>query len=375
MPDPTAPPDPAAADVAAPDAAPADAAPADGALPLAGLAVVELEAIGPVPFAGLQLGALGATVSRVLAPAPRGIGLELSPEADLLNLGKPVRRLDLKSAAGREALHALLDASDVLLEGFRPGVLERLGLAPETLLERHPRLVVGRLPGFGATGPLARHAGHDINFLALSGALAAIGPAERPAVPLNLVADFGGGAMQLVAGTLAALVRRGIDGRGSVVSTSLLAGTLALTPMLHGLLADGRWRLERAANALDGGAPHYGTYRTLDGRFVAVGALERVFFERLLALLGLEGSIDPDRRDDPATWDATRRAFATAFAARTRDAWAAFGEETDCCLSPVLDLAEALRHPQVLTEGLVAPAPFAHPASPVRFTRSPDPSP
>lgn len=340
---------------------------------LAGLVVVELAAIGPVPFAGMRLAELGASVVRVLPPTDRAIGLELEPEADLLNLGKPVRRLDLKSAEGPEALHAMLADADVLLEGFRPGTLERLGLAPDELLARHPRLVIGRLSGFGDAGPLAARAGHDINYLALSGALAAIGPVERPVVPLNLVADFGGGAMHLVMGVLALLVRRGIDGRGGVASTSILAGTLGLVPMFHGLLAADRWTLAREANALDGGLPFYRVYGTRDGRFVAVGALERPFFAALLGLLGLSDAVDARRQHDPGTWPAMRAAFEAALLDRTRDEWAALAEGVDCCLSPVLDLAEALADPQCRANGLVEPAPFARPAGIVRFDRPDEP--
>ena len=343
--------------------------------PLAGLSVIELDAIGPVPFAGMRLAELGARVVRVLPPTDRAVGLALDAEADLLNWNKPVRRIDLKGDGGLEALHALLGDADVLLEGFRPGTLERLGLAPEDLLDRHPRLVVGRLSGFGDAGPLARRAGHDINYLALSGALAAVGPAERPVVPLNLVADFGGGAMSLVMAVLALLVRRGIDGRGGLATTSILAGALGLTPMFHGLVAAGRWQVAtREANALDGGLPFYRVYGTRDGRFVAVGALERSFFVALLELLGLEHVIDPARQYDPDTWGSMTIMLRTAFATRERDEWAALAEGVDCCLSPVLDLVEALEHPQARDNGLVAPDPFAHPSFPVRFFASEDPA-
>ncbi len=340
--------------------------------PLAGVSVIELAAIGPVPFAGMRLRELGADVVRVLPPTDRAIGLELDAEADLLNRGKPVRRLDLKGDAGAEALHALLAGADVLLEGFRPGTLERLGFEPDALLARHPRLVVGRLSGFGDAGPLAGRAGHDINYLALSGALGAIGPASRPAVPLNLVADFGGGAMHLLMGVLARLVRRGIDGRGGVATTSILAGTLGLTPMFHGLLAAGRWSLSREANVLDGGCPYYTVYATRDERFVAVGALETPFFAALVELIGLAGAIDVERRQDPATWPTMRRAFAGALRTRTRDEWSELARDVDCCLSPVLDLAEALDDPQCRANGLVEPAPFPRPTGIVRFAVSPE---
>ena len=331
--------------------------------PLAGLVVVELDAIGPVPFAGRQLALLGASVTRVVPPSRRVLDVGLDAETDLLARGKARRAIDLKTATGAEKLHALLGRADVLLEGFRPGVLERLGLAPAALAERHPALVVGRLSGYGSRGPLAGRAGHDINYLALSGALWTIGAPERPAVPLNLVADFGGGGMHLALGVLAALVRRGIDGCGSVVETSILAGTLGLTPMLHALLAADAWTLAREANLLDGGRPFYRLYRTADDRFVAVGALEPRFFEALLALTDLEKEIDAARQYEAASWPAMTVAFERVFRRRPRDAWAVDAERLDCCVSPVLDPHEALAHAQCRENGLVADAPFPHPGS------------
>jgi len=329
--------------------------------------VVELDAIGPVPLVGMRLREFGARVTRIVPPAERVLDIGLEEHVDLLNLGKNRRALDLKSEAGRAALNAELAMSDVLLEGFRPGVLERLDLAPDTLRVRHPRLVLGRLSGFGRTGPLAPRAGHDINYLALSGALDAIGPPERPSVPLNLVADFGGGAMHLLAGVLAALVRRGIDGRGGVVDTSILAGTLGLTPMLHSLLAAGQGTTARESNLLDGGRPFYRVYATADARFVAVGALEPRFFANLLALTGLTDEIDPVRQHDPQAWPAMSDAFARVFARRTRDDWAEAAATVDCCVSPVLDAHEALTHAQNLANGSIADDPFSHPANPLSF--------
>jgi len=336
-------------------------------LPLAGLKVVELHAIGPVPFAGQLLRGLGAEVVRVSPPSDPGLGVDMLPEHDVLNIGKTALRLDLKRPEALEALHAQLAGTDVLLEGFRPGVLERLGLAPDALLARHPRLVVGRLSGWGSSGSLAPRAGHDINYLALAGALHAIGAAAQPVPPLNLVADFGGGAMHLLVGVLAKLVRRGISGRGGVAETSILAGTVGLTGMFYGLLAGGGWGLAREANLLDGAAPFYRAYRCADLRFVAVGALEPKFWRQLLQLLDLDGEIDPADQYRPGSWPATAERLARRFAEHDRDHWAALAETADACLSPVLDFLEAARHPHNLANGLYLDDPFPQPGSVLRF--------
>jgi alpha-methylacyl-CoA racemase len=347
----------------------APAAFADGPAPLAGLKVVELHAIGPVPFAGQLLASLGAEVVRISPPSDPGLGVDIPPAFDLLNLGKQQRHLDLKAQQGLAALRAVLDGSDVLLEGFRPGVIERLGLAPATLLASNPRLVIGRLSGWGAQGPLAARAGHDINYLAMAGVLAAIGDAEAPVPPLNLVADFGGGAMHLVVGVLAQLVRRSIDGRGGVVETSILAGTVGLTPMFYGMVAAGIWRLERAANLLDGAAPFYRTYAAGDGRFVAVGALEPKFYAQLLRVLALDSDIDARRQYERDTWPEATALIAKRIATRSRDDWARAAEGTDACLSPVLDFAEAAAHPHNLANRLHSPSPFARTDRSIAFRR------
>lgn len=339
----------------------------DSELPLRGLSAVELHAIGPVPFAGQLLRALGAEVVRVSPPADPGLGVAMRPEHDLLNTGKSSLLLDLKQPDALEALHGRLASADVLLEGFRPGVLERLGLAPEALLARHPRLVVGRLSGWGSNGPLAQRAGHDINYLALAGVLNAIGAAPAPVVPLNLIADFGGGAMHLLVGVLARLVRRGIDGRGGTVETSILAGTIGLTPMFHGMIAGGLWTLARQANLLDGAMPFYRVYRCSDGRFVAVGALEPKFYRQLLELIGLAGEVDPADQYRPESWSATTAAMEGRFAERARDEWAVLAGPVDACLSPVLDFSEAARHPHNLANQLYESEPFAQPGAMLRF--------
>ncbi len=337
--------------------------------PLSGLKVVELHAIGPVPFAGQLLRSLGASVVRVSPPSDPGLGIGVKPEYDLLNVGKDTLSIDLKQPDGLAALRRELANADVLLEGFRPGVLERLGLAPAALLDAHPRLVVGRLSGWGRDGELSARAGHDINYLALSGVLEAIGAREAPVPPLNLVADFGGGAMHLVVGVLARLVQRSITQRGGVVETSILAGTVGLTPMVYGLMAGGLWNLERANNILDGALPFYRVYRCADGRFVAAGALEPKFYAQLLAVTGLEGDIDPRDQYRPSSWPATIDRFAARFATRSRDDWAQAATAYDACLSPVLDFTEAARHPHNLANGLYRGEPFAQPAEVIRFDR------
>ncbi len=339
--------------------------------PLCGLQVVELHAIGPVPFAGQLLRSLGASVVRVSPPSDPGLGIGVKPEYDLLNLGKRALSIDLKQADGLAALRGELANADVLLEGFRPGVLERLGLAPATLLAHFPRLVIGRLSGWGRDGELSQRAGHDINYLALSGVLEAIGAREAPVPPLNLVGDFGGGAMHLVVGVLARLVQRSITQRGGVVETSILAGTVGLTPMIYGLMAGGLWNLERANNILDGALPFYRVYRCADGRFVAAGALEPKFYAQLLALAGLEGEIDPRDQYRPSSWPATIERFAARFATRSRDDWAQAAAAYDACLSPVLDFVEAARHPHNLANGLYRGEPFVQPAEVIRFDRDP----
>jgi|GEM_PF-145355 len=320
--------------------------------PLAGLKVVELHAIGPVPFAGYLLAQYGARVIRVSPPADPGLGLEVAPAFDLLNSNKEALALDLKSADARGELERLLADADILLEGFRPGVLERLGLDPDDLRLRHPRLVIGRLSGWGEHGILAPRAGHDINYLAVSGILHAIGSADTPEIPLNLVGDFGGGTMHLLVGVLAALVRRGVSGQGSVVSTSILAASLGLTPMLYGLLAAGVWTLRRRDNILDGAAPYYRVYRCSDGKHVAVGAIEGRFYRALLELTGLRDQLDPAHQNDRAHWPQAIAAFTQVFASRDRDTWAREAERHDCCLAPVLDLIEASRYPHNLDNGL-----------------------
>ncbi|MBI5721082.1 MAG: CoA transferase [Burkholderiales bacterium] len=310
---------------------------------LQGVRVVELASIGPGPFAAMLLADHGAEVLRIERPGPEGRDdVRHDPVTTRGRAGRLV--LDLKSAAGREALLREVERADILLEGFRPGVMERLGLGPADCHARNPRLVYGRMTGWGQQGPLAPRAGHDINYIALAGALHAIGTGGKPVPPLNLIGDFGGGALYLAFGVLAALLRARTTGRGQVVDAAMVDGALSLMAMIFGRIATGHWRDgQRAANSLDGGRPWYDTYATADGRHVAVGANEPQFYRLLCEGLGLAPH-EAALRDDPGAWPALRACIAARFATRTRDEWAAQFEGTDACVSPVLTLAEAEAH-------------------------------
>ena len=336
-------------------------------LPLSGVKIVELHAIGPVPFAGMLARNLGATVYRVSPPSDTKLGVPMENKADLLNAGKNAVYTNLKSPEGMAELHKLLADADVLLEGFRPGVLERLGLAPDTLLAKYPRLVIGRLSGWGIKGEYADRAGHDINYLALAGALQSIGTADAPVPPLNLVADFGGGAMHLLVGVLSKLIQRSVSGKGGVVETSILAGTVGLTPIFFGMMSAGLWKMDREANMLDGGRPYYRVYKTKDGKFFSVGAIEAKFYVLLLDVLGLNGELDPAKQNDPSTWAHTQKRFTEVFATKTRDEWAAICAKVDCCAAPVLTFEEAARDPHNLANDLYRADPFPQPKPVINF--------
>ncbi len=342
----------------------------DQNLPLSGLKILELHAIGPVPFAGMLLRSLGASVTRVSPPSDPALGVPMQSKYDLLNFGKNQIYIDMKSAEGMAQVHAQLAQADVLLEGFRPGVLERLGLAPADLLKRYPKLVVGRLSGFGSRGELAPRAGHDITYLAMCGILHAVGTSERPVPPLNLVADFGGGAMHLLLGVLSKVIQRGITGKGGVAETSILAGSVGLTPIFYGMSAAGRWNVKvREGNVLDGGVPYYRVYETKDKRFVAIGAIEAKFYLELLQVLGLEGEIDPAKQNDRSTHAATAARFAERIATKTRDEWAALCLPRDACMAPVLDYHEAAQHAHNLANDLYTDQPYPQPLRTIEFDR------
>ncbi|MBW0113880.1 CaiB/BaiF CoA transferase family protein [Pseudonocardia abyssalis] len=337
--------------------------------PLTGMRVIELGGIGPVPHAAMVLGDLGADVVRIQRPG----GFRLSdPTRDHLLRSRQNHVLDLKDPAGRDQVVALAEHADIALEGFRPGVAERLGLGPDDLAARNPGLVYGRMTGWGQTGPLADAVGHDINYIALNGTLHAMGPHDGPpAAPLNLAADFGGGSMLLVTGVLAALWERERSGRGQVVDAAMVDGSALLMQAIWAWRGTGGWSDERGANLLDGGAPFYRTYRCGDDRFVAVGAIEPPFYADLLKGLGLTGEDLPDQ-DDRAGWPALAARFCAEFATRPRDDWADVFAGLDACVTPVLSFAEAVDHPHAVARGAFAHLDGIDQPSPApRFSRSP----
>jgi alpha-methylacyl-CoA racemase len=338
--------------------------------PLVGLRVLEFAAIGPVPHAAMVLADLGADVVRVDRPTAHP--LDPADAADPVQRGRRRIVLDLKSPQGIADALELVAYADVLLEGLRPGVMERIGLGPQECLVRNPRLIYGRMTGWGQDGPLAGAIGHDLNYIGLTGVLHAIGRAgEPPPPPLNLIGDFGGGSMLQVVGVLAALWEAGRSGRGQVVDAAMVDGTAMLAQLILSLRGRGIWRDERASNLLDGGAPFYDTYRCSDGRFVAVAALEARFFAALLDGLGLT-DIDPARQLDVAYWPQLRRALTESFAQRTRDDWSARLAGTEACVTPVLTFAEAAEHPHLAQRGTYVVADGVTQAGVApRFSRTP----
>ncbi len=329
--------------------------------PLSGVRVVEFAGLGPGPFCGMLLADLGADVVRI---DRRGNGGGLGATS-LLDRGKRSIALDLKDPADVEVVRALVRRADVLLEGFRPGVMERLGLGPDALLGENPALVYGRMTGWGQTGPLSHSAGHDIGYIALTGALGASGrPDERPAPPINLLGDFGGGGVFLALGALAALLHARATGEGQVVDAAIVDGTAVLTTMIHGMLSTGAWQDERGVNLLDTGAPFYDVYRCSDGQFLAVGALEPQFYAALLQGLGVAGDETFPDRYSPDQWPALRERFTELFGSRTRDEWWQVFAGTDACVAPVWSLLEATEDEHnrergvfVEVDGTVQPAP------------------
>ncbi|HEX5114958.1 MAG TPA: CaiB/BaiF CoA-transferase family protein [Pseudonocardiaceae bacterium] len=338
--------------------------------PLAGLRVVEMAGLAPAPFACTVLADLGADVVRVDRAA---LGADVfTVPGDPLARSRRSIGVDVKSAAGRDVVLRLVDRADVFVEGYRPGVAERMGLGPDVCLTRNSRLIYGRMTGWGQDGPLALSAGHDINYIGIAGALEGIGRAgERPVPPLNLVGDFGGGGLLLAMGVVAALYERGVSGRGQVVDAAMVDGAALLTTQLHGLRAAGLWGGERGENLLDGGAPFYDTYRAADGRYVAVGAIEERFWQALIGVLGLDGGSLPDRGNQ-ANWPALREVIASRIATRSRDEWAGLAAGTDACLTPVLTPWEAADHPQNKARStFVEVGGTPQPAPAPRFTRTP----
>ena len=338
--------------------------------PLFGVRVLELAGIGPGPLAAMLLADLGAEVIRIDRP---GESLSrLPPERDPTRRGRRNLILDLKRAEAVAVLLRLVERADVMVEGFRPGVAERLGFGPEICLERNPRLVYGRMTGFGQDGPLAQAAGHDLTYIALAGALHGIGRAGGPPVaPLNLVGDYGGGAMFLIFGVLAALIERQRSGRGQVVDAAMAEGAALLMTPFYGLHAAGLWRDARGENLLDGGTPFYDSYRTQDGAYLAIAALEPKFFAELAALIGLPEAFVTTQYDR-AQWPALRAQLAAIIAGKTRAEWVALLEGSDACAHGVLTLAEAPRHPHnVARRSFVEINGVTQPAPAPRFSRTP----
>ncbi len=316
----------------------------------------------------MVLADLGADVTVVDRP---GGGVDYAAGQAILHRGKRSVAVNLKHPEGKELTLALVERADILIEGFRPGVAERLGVGPEACLERNPQLVYGRITGWGQEGPLAQTAGHDINYIAVAGALHPIGSAERPTVPLNLIADYGGGGMLLVAGVLAALVSARANGRGQVVDAAMVDGTALLTSIMHAGLAGGWWQPRRASNLLDGTAPFYDVYETADGEHMAVGCLEEHFLDEMCSLLGVERA-DLPHRLDARGWPELRRRLAETFLTRTRDEWEAAFADSDACVSPVLSLEEAPKHPHMQSRStFIEVGGWLQPAPAPRFSDTP----
>ncbi|NVI90147.1 CaiB/BaiF CoA-transferase family protein [Actinomadura sp. BRA 177] len=338
--------------------------------PLSGVRVIELAGIGPGPFAAMLLADLGADVIRVDRASAVRDGAA-SGGTDFSNRGKRSIAIDLKSERGKEVVLRLAEKSDVLLEGFRPGVTERLGIGPDDCLARNPKLVYGRMTGWGQEGPLSHTAGHDVGYIAITGALHAIGRAGGPPqVPMNLLGDFAGGSMYLIVGVLSALLEAKTSGRGQVVDAAIVDGTAHLSTFIHAFLASGLWQDRRGVNMLDTGAPWYDVYETADGRHMAVGAIESQFYAEFLRRLGLDGEDLPDQNDQSA-WPVLRERFAAVFKTKTRDEWTEVFVPSDACVAPVLSMNEAAEHPYNTARD-VFPELAGHrqPAPAPRFSRT-----
>jgi len=328
--------------------------------PLQGLKILEMAGIGPGPFCAMMLADMGAEVIRIDRLSHKGTG----HKANVLNRGRRSIALDLKDPAAVETVLRLVEGADALIEGFRPGVMERLGLGPDVCLERNPKLIFGRMTGWGQSGPLAQAAGHDINYISIAGALGAMGYSDRaPAPPLNLVGDFGGGAMYLLTGILAALHERTNSGQGQVIDAAMTDGTASLLSPFFGLMEMGMWTTDRQSNKLDGGAHYYGSYECSDGKYISIGSIESQFYALLLQLCEIEDEEFLAQQDQSA-WPKLREKLESLFLLKTRSDWCELLEGTDVCFAPVLDLGEAPSHPHNVArktyvdfEGVTQPAP------------------
>ncbi|CAN5224624.1 CaiB/BaiF CoA-transferase family protein [soil metagenome] len=339
--------------------------------PLKGVKVIEMAGIGPGPFCAMLLADMGAEVLRIDRADAVGTRGERDPSFELLNRGRRSIALDLKQPSAIDTVLRLIEAADVLIEGFRPGVMERLGLGPQACHKVNPRLVYGRMTGWGQDGPLAQAAGHDINYIAITGALHAIGRADgAPVPPLNLVGDFGGGSLYLALGIACALIEARQSGLGQVVDAAIVDGTSSLITFLHGAMARKAWTSERGTNLLDGGRPWYDSYVTSDGSYVCIGPIEERFYAEFLKRVGLDAG-DLPGQNDPTGWPILRERFAALFKTRTRADWCALLEGTDACFAPVLSAAEAVEHPHNKARGaFVDVAGVTQPAPAPRFSRT-----
>lgn len=328
--------------------------------PLKGIRVLEMAGIGPGPFCAMMLSDMGAEVIRIDRLSQKGGG----HRANVLNRGRRSIALDLKNPAAVETVLRLIEQADILIEGFRPGVMERLGLGPELCLQKNPKLVFGRMTGWGQTGPLSQAAGHDINYISIAGALGAMGYDDRPpAPPLNLVGDFGGGAMYLLTGVLAALLERNNSGKGQIIDAAMTDGTASLLSPFFGLMAMNMWTTDREANKLDGGAHYYGSYECSDGKYISIGSIEPQFYALLLEKCEIEDE-EFQAQQDQAHWPALREKLSLLFKTKSRDQWCDIMEGSDVCFAPILDLGEAPSHPHnkardtyINYEGVTQPAP------------------
>ncbi|HXG20948.1 MAG TPA: CaiB/BaiF CoA-transferase family protein [Methylomirabilota bacterium] len=339
---------------------------------LSGYKIIEFAGIGPAPMCAMLLSDMGADVLRLDRAEDANLGIPTDAKYSVLNRGRRSVAIDLKKKEGTEVALKLIDQADALIEGFRPGVMERLGLGPDLCLTRNPRLVYGRMTGWGQDGPLAHAAGHDINYIALTGALHSIGrKGEAPVPPLNLVGDFGGGGVYLALGVVAALLEAQKSGKGQVIDVAMVDGASSLMAAIYGLRAAGRWTDQRGENILDTGAHYYDVYETSDGKYVSIGSIEPKFYEELLTLSGLKHEELP-RQNDRSAWPMLKNRVAAIFRTKTREEWCRIMEGSDVCFAPVLSMQEAPNHPHnrhrgtfVEVEGVVQPAPAP------RFSRTP----
>ena len=339
---------------------------------LSGYRVIELAGIGPGPMCAMLLSDMGADVLRIDRVADAGLGIAMDQKYSLLNRGRRSVAFDLKRPEAIEAVLKLVEKADALIEGFRPGVTERLGLGPDDCLKRNPRIIYGRMTGWGQEGPLAHAAGHDINYIALSGALHSIGrKGEAPVPPLNLVGDFGGGALYLALGVVAGLLEAQKSGKGQVVDAAMVDGAASLMTAIYGMHGSGFWNDERGDNILDTGAHYYDVYETKDGKHVAIGSIEAKFYAELLEKSGLKGEKLPHQQDR-SQWPAMKERLKTIFHAKTRDEWCKIMEGSDICFAPVLSMEEAPKHPHMKHRGtFIEEGGVTQPGPAPRFSRTP----